>query len=190
MSKQIDNSDLPAFDNTAEDPYPDGQLEAATIEWMLKAHRKAGRVVEQQWGIVDQPYNEETKAIASYFDRVWKWANFENLGSPPPHLKFELRGHYWEDDIGWADLAAVKIPSEDVPRRPPRVLETSVYSCKHCGYITKRADWFREHLRERHPKIDGPITRGSYQKHVEIGDGGASDSGFVPTTLEEYTNSE
>lgn len=190
MSTRINNSDLPSFDDDDEEPYPEGQREAATIQWALKAHRDAEAAIEQQLSIVREPFNEETGEVASYFDRVWTSANIRYLGSPPPFLSFEKRGHYWEDDVGWADVPTVKVPRDYTTHRLPRVLKTSAFSCQLCGFITKRADWFRDHIREKHPKIEGPITRGCYRKYADTVDAETAESGPISTNITDFVNND
>lgn len=163
---------LPSFDAEAEDPYPESDRAAATIEALLKKHREVEAAINIE-AIRSRPYDPETGEVASFFDKIWESAKVRNVGSAPPFLYFEQRGQYSEWDIdGWHDLPPVAIPIDCTAHRLPKVLSDSVYSCKRCGYATKRDDWLLEHIREDHPEVDGPncIAR----DYANIDSGGAS----------------
>lgn len=159
--KCVDDTDrntVPSLNLDAEDPYPEDDLEAATIKAMLRHHRDAEATFSSILTLRRQPYDEETGEIKSFFDLVWESARVRNLGSPPPFLDFENRGKFWKDGIkDWSELPQVEVPIDYTKHRLPRVLVKAVYSCRYCGYYSRRDDRILSHIRDKHPGVEGPI---------------------------------
>lgn len=180
-----DQSSVPSLDLDAEDPYPEDDLEAATIEAMMKHNRRVERafssILELRWN----PYDEETGEIRSFFDLVWESAQVRNVGSPPPHLNFEKRGRLWKDDIeDWAELPQVEVPIDYRRINLPKVLTKNVYSCRYCGYYTQRDDRILSHIRDKHPQVEGPLCIA--REEADVVDPDDVDDQPITMTLSEF----
>jgi len=180
---------IPALDLEAEDPYPDDDRAAATIEAMLKHHRDVEACFSSILSLRRCPYDEETGEVRSFFDLVIESAKIRNVGSPPLLLDFEKRGLYRDMEIDdWGELPTVEVPVDYKRLNLPKVLVENVYSCRYCGYYSHRDDRILRHVRDKHPQIDGPFCIA--REEADIVDESAVEGGSVPMTLSEFETVE